>query len=592
MSWLILDDPGHLEGNTGRCFATRFAVQQALARREVNAALWEDHFPVAHIPAMRASIRKLSRWWHEETEISGALQFEGVDLSQMMEYALSTIVAGVVHEIALIEALWAEAPPGRVAVSRSAEPLRTLLADACRRRGVPLETLGDRASNPSLPARQEDGLRAGLSTLRRTVHRLWKYRRSASPYRILSSRGRYTDPLADANRDRMAFYRYSGRSTSAFIRVARWISPCLNRAARRADAARKELKRRYGSMASPRLDYRGYDLWPLVTPFLNRFFGFDTAGDGYFGSPLWVRSHLDLDTILDHLVYAGYLLEKCRPHAVVVLQDAWGLPLALVAAARARGVPSVVMQHGIPAQYSPLAADEGFMWGDYGKRFFLSRDKDMEGRVQVTGNPTRGDRVIHVDADPLRDRLCIPRKARLIFFIGQPYVGLTASDSPTFWERHVHGIFTAVSDLENSFLLVRPHPSEQVLAYEEAARAVGARNYTVNRKEDLISCLNAADLVVICNSTVSIDAMLLKKRLLVFDVSWDEPGIPFEDLGGVPRVSRVEELSAGLEAALASEPDLAAYRRFLADQIRRSGAEAARSAGDALIRLIDGRGLS
>ena len=234
------------------------------------------------------------------------------------------------------------------------------------------------------------------------------------------------------------------------------------------------------------------------------------------------------------------------------------------------------------------------MWGDYGTRFFCEAGGEPREKAVMTGNPALDApheyAKVRTPPEELRRQMGIAEGEKAVLFVGQPYVGLTAGDSPVYWEKQTSAIMMAVSQIDNCRLVLRPHPTESNCIYEAVARRVGAADCIFGRQSDLVSLINACDLTVVWNSTVSLDALMLGKRVLILDLYGYDTGIPFGELGGIPEVRRAEDLGDAIRAAFASEPDPERIRRFLDDQLYRGDLPPTQMAYEKLQQLVEGTG--
>ncbi len=100
-------------------------------------------------------------------------------------------------------------------------------------------------------------------------------------------------------------------------------------------------------------------------------------------------------TIADTTAPCAALLERIeahfarlRPHVLVVDEDQTPLARIAVHAARRQGIPSIVLQHGVPRVafgFVPLAADWFFAWGESSRRQLVDFGVPGE-RIAVTGS--------------------------------------------------------------------------------------------------------------------------------------------------------------------------------------------------------------
>ena len=596
--WIIAADENEwrqlsARADGARVFSTGFLLQQDIIADGCDAELWEDHFPMARLAGFRDDLLDYAGTWACKTgrpEFTGELVFDGVDLTCLMDYAACFIFAEVMHNIGIIEALLDRATPERVIAGDPRRVTSKLLREACSHRGIPFECLPEReAVRPAEPKRHSPNPIKGCRSAWRFAKALREYRRSERPLAVLARRARYAVPVAEGNSDRLACLYYDGRDIGEFLRVRSLFSGRLRRNRREARRLCRRLCRLYAELPPPTLDYRGYDLWPFLEPYLDRVFCARRAEDILFANRFGLAVQMPLADMLHDILYAGEYLDAARPDAAIVAQDAWGLDRAVVECAKARNIPTVVLQHGIPAAYYFIRADRMFFWGRYGETFFCARNGEPHEKAVITGNPSMDapEHYLHVATPPeqLRREMGIGPDERAVLYVGQPFVGLTAGDAPAYWEKQIHAILEASSGIENCRLILRPHPTESTELYDAVARRVGAEGYVFGRQHDLISLLNAADLVVVWNSTVSLDALLLGRRVLILDLYGYDTGIPFDEMGGLPVVRRAEDLRSAIERALDTELDANKVRAFLADQLHAGKQPAARETYDRLAEL-------
>ncbi len=636
-TWIITSDDdwpthakrGDIDG--ARVFSTSFLLQQDLARDGRAVELWEDHFPSNGLRGLYGTVIDYAEHWHlkiDRPEFAVQLEFDGIDLASLMDYAACFVFSELMHNIEIIEALLATATPSRVVAGDPRRVTARLWRDACEMRSIPFESGAEHPDRrPAEPHKHTPNPIKGWREVWDFHGDLGDYRRTDRPMRILARRARYSVPIVNANEERLACLFYEGGKMAEFLRFASVFNGKLRRAGRRARKKTRQLRQLYADLAEmPVLDYRGYNLWPYLRMYLDRVFGHAEGGqEVLFDNRFGVVVQMSLPELLNDILYAQTYLDAGRPDAVIVAQDSWGLDRAFVACARPAGVPTVVLQHGIPAAYYPIRADRMFMWGDYGARFFCeaggtfkhSLDVDetcrrqasacppMAGPTQTVDRGTREKAVItgnpELDApqeytkvrtppDELRRQMGIVEGEKAVLFVGQPYVGLTAGDSPVYWEKQTSAIMTAVSQIDNCRLVLRPHPTESNGIYEAVARRVGAADCIFGRQSDLVSLINACDLTVVWNSTVSLDALMLGKRVLILDLYGYDTGIPFGELGGIPEVRRADDLGDAIKEALASEPDPERVRRFLDDQLYRGDLPPTQMAYERLRELVEGTG--
>lgn len=230
-------------------------------------------------------------------------------------------------------------------------------------------------------------------------------------------------------------------------------------------------------------------------------------------------------------------------------------------------------------------------WATLGTIHFCDVNGEPPEKAIVTGNPAMDDpeKALEVNTSPkeVREQLGIHADSRLVLYVGQPYVGLSVADSYVRWEKQLATVLSVVPQVDDCSLVLRPHPTEKNEQYQEIAERLGVDDYVFDRRRDLTSLINASDLVILRNSTVSLDVLMLGKRLLILDLCSYEQGIPFGEIGGIPEVKKSDELATAIENALASRPDPEKVDRFIAQQIHRENKPPTQVMYDRLFELAE-----
>jgi UDP-N-acetylglucosamine 2-epimerase len=262
--------------------------------------------------------------------------------------------------------------------------------------------------------------------------------------------------------------------------------------------------------------------------------------------PWTMRSYLEVDAVL--------LREK--PDVLVLYAESSGLGRAAVAAARARGVPSVAVQHGImyPQYYSHEHAPDELeedpvpipsrtaVFGELARKLLIERGSYPEDRIVVTGSP-KFDALVKgasgYDPAATRRALGVPAGARFLVLATR-----WSAVSPVFED-----LVRAVETLPGVFLFVKPHQAESPTAYREVALRLSAgRTRILSAEKDLLELLFASDGLITVDSFASSEALVLGRPVLVLNL----PGNlgPLVDRGVALGVRRGESIAKALEALL------------------------------------------
>jgi CDP-Glycerol:Poly(glycerophosphate) glycerophosphotransferase len=293
---------------------------------------------------------------------------------------------------------------------------------------------------------------------------------------------------------------------SRYVPINRFVTPKVAAAALKAFGRAVSIRNRFRNAAS------------LKAAFSHRGVSFDDL------------SHEDLGRTLLHQVpwAARCLLEfdaafrRLNPRLVCLYAESSGLGRAAIESARALGVRSVGVQHGIlyPNYFSyergeeditlgtPIA-DTTAVYGDDGVRLLEETFRYPKGRVVSTGSPrydALAAEIRTVDRDERRRDFGVSPNERLIV-IASRYAGIRdthKASGPAF-----PGLLAAIEGMEGARLIVKPHPAEPKDAYDKdiIASTLGDR-VRVIADRSLTDILPAADLLVTVESLSATEALV------------------------------------------------------------------------------------
>jgi hypothetical protein len=248
-------------------------------------------------------------------------------------------------------------------------------------------------------------------------------------------------------------------------------------------------------------------------------------------------SRLDLArTVLLQLPWAVRVYEEAaevfasvRPAAVCLYNESGGLGRAVIAAARAAGVRSVGIQHGIlyPRYYSYTYTaaeteaprpDRTAVFGEAARRELVRQGHYAPASLVLTGSP-KFDQLLEAsrlwNAAAVRARLGLPQGTRLVL-VASRFRGIRATHQciasafPAF--------VRAVDSLSNVMGVVKPHPAEPAKPYEDVIGGLGAKQVRVLAPQTpLLDLLHAADLVVTVESLSAVEALVLGRPLVILN---------------------------------------------------------------------------
>lgn len=294
--------------------------------------------------------------------------------------------------------------------------------------------------------------------------------------------------------------------------------------------------------------YNDFNLWPLIAPKIRRLF---------------MRQ---FPMVAVEIEAVRHLLANHQVKGLLLTVDAHHGGRLFVAVSNKLGIPSIVIQHGVTAGevgYVPVYATRFAAWGEYSKRWLIKKGVPPE-KVIVTGQP-RFDRLANfkpkISREDLCQRLDIPESHYLVLWIMDPI-----SDA----ENNIvlRMLLKAISTMTSISLIIRPHPGMSRLHWLQNQIQGQAKVRISSSTFDLYDVLKAMDVIIIQQSTVGLEALLLEKPVVKFDPLTKDDLVPYAQYGAVLTANNESELREALEKLLQPQAQIMnelaeGRRRFL-----------------------------
>ena len=285
-----------------------------------------------------------------------------------------------------------------------------------------------------------------------------------------------------------------------------------------------------------------------------------------------------------HVAGCQESLPAIRPSAILVEHDRQSNWSCLVLAAKALGIPTYTLMHGVAGKdcvgFHPLLADAVFCWGQLDRGKFLRAG--LEPRRALIGGCPRLTRDLTVSPADARRKLGLDP--------GKPVVMLGTDNIRLDYRHQIAEAFCKAVQGQTAFsALVRLHPSEIIPDYEEVQKKYPDVRFVTNDVCTLDEALAAADVVVVHCSGLGSDALTKRRLTVVLDVV-EAPlghGQDLIDLAGCPQATSAESLRDILLQLLADTSERRACERarepFVTGFIAYFGKNAAKQIANAVI---------
>jgi UDP-N-acetylglucosamine 2-epimerase len=182
----------------------------------------------------------------------------------------------------------------------------------------------------------------------------------------------------------------------------------------------------------------------------------------------------------------------------------------LVAFSKKYNVKTLFIMHGTVNEntgiYNHLMSDKIAVFDDYYKKVFIKINNNAE-KIVVTGNPS-WDKIneINISKKELYFKLNIPNKKIIV---------LATTHIP--WDLKfgmAYSTLKAMNHFKNYHIVIKMHPEEEPEFYNKIAKKLNIKITLVNDIKMLHPLIKYSELVIITDSTVGLETILLDKPLI------------------------------------------------------------------------------
>jgi len=256
------------------------------------------------------------------------------------------------------------------------------------------------------------------------------------------------------------------------------------------------------------------------------------------------------------------LKDICGIRSIALRNYVRELEKTLVLTARGISVPTLVVQHGILAEFnghSTIFANKIAVWGDYAVKWYRQFENDPT-KITVTGNPVF-DETFHYlsaqrDYEDKREKLGLVKRKYLatLFTPGIDMLRLSSFATDDITETLIKNVLKAVKSMGDINLIVKLHPNEDEVMFKKLITPENRGFATViGNIDNLDELVAASDVVITLDSTVGLMAVAANKPILAINFGKRHQLVPYAEGNVAIDVRRQDQMTGAIEKALHDE---------------------------------------
>ncbi|ODS40494.1 hypothetical protein BEH94_06720 [Candidatus Altiarchaeales archaeon WOR_SM1_SCG] len=301
------------------------------------------------------------------------------------------------------------------------------------------------------------------------------------------------------------------------------------------------------------LIYKNKNIQSLIEDILNNYF---------FG--------LRFGRNLRDIEMAKRMIDYEKPDIIIIGSEYSNLERAICIAAKLKGIPTLAIQHGgigpyhpgyiylkedispegsVESPYCPIT-DKIVLYGPYDKKNLTEVSSYPENSVIVTGQPrydilARANEIYN--KEKTFEKLNLDKSKKLVVW------ATNTINFDEYAKKHINAVFDSIEKLSSEVqLVIKKHPASYLpdLIYDEIAKNFGFKPIIMRTEIDTLELLYASDLLIMEQSTVGLEAMILDKPVITLNFSGEPDYYHYAESGAVLGVYNEKDLIINIEKAL------------------------------------------
>ena len=247
------------------------------------------------------------------------------------------------------------------------------------------------------------------------------------------------------------------------------------------------------------------------------------------------------------------VLEKESPGVVVTLGDELEAEKALVCLANIYGIPTLSLQHEViadPYCLLPLVSEKIALWGPSSKELLVKYGIPTT-RLIVTGVP-RYDFLFNKSEESkpapinIKPQIGLEEQERFIILATEPYRLLENAKAIEILQK-------ILARMDNLRLVVKVHPAGSLRAYRRFVNRNKWKDVIVVKNVPIYDLIRSGEMVITVYSTRAVEAIILDKPVVIFNMFDWASTIPFVSSGAAIGVRRPEDLGRVIKQIIKDE---------------------------------------
>ncbi len=269
----------------------------------------------------------------------------------------------------------------------------------------------------------------------------------------------------------------------------------------------------------------------------------------------------DLSWALEPLINA---IEQIQPDLFMAIEVNYILRNA-VRYCKQKNIPTVIVQHGTPNRYSlhafaPFEGNIFAAWGQFSKDFLVENGVDGKKIILTGGVPFDRTLSLNPDKNKIAKELKIDPNKKWIVFTTQ---GLGPGGMPTEEEIKVgiSEICREAMKYPEIQLIFQVHPSQDLDHVKLILNNIEGNNSIVIKYKDTEELMAASYGVITFFSTTALDAVIMKKPLMLINLGDDKDFLPFVNMQAAFGAYSEDHISSIFQEFLTNSKDEADLKK-------------------------------